>query len=63
MVYLRDSKTVNVFGKGKVLMKLTSGKILALNKVLRVPNMKVNLVFVALLGNLGSKCHLNVTRL
>jgi len=63
VVYLRDSRIANVFEKGKVLLKLTLGKTLALNKVLHVHNIKANLVFVALLGNLGSKCHLNVTRL
>ena len=36
--------------KGKVMMKLTSGKTLALNEVLHVSNIRENLGFVALLG-------------
>ena len=36
-------------------MKLTSGKTLALNEVLHVPNIRENLVFVALLGKVGVK--------
>ena len=32
------------------MLKLTSGKTLALNDVLHVPNSRANLVFVALLG-------------
>ena len=32
------------------MLKLTSGKTLALNEVLHVPNIRGNLVFVALLG-------------
>ena len=36
-------------------MKLTSGKTLALNDVLHVPNIRANLVFVALLGKVGIK--------
>jgi hypothetical protein len=54
MVYLGNSRTTNVLGKGKVL-KLTSSKMLALNEVLHVPNIKENLVYVALLGNFNIK--------
>ena len=54
-VYLSDLRTTPVQGKGKVLLKLTSGKTLALNNVLHVPSMRVNLVFVALLGKVGVK--------
>ena len=38
LVYLGDSRTAKVLGKGKILLKLTSGKTLALNNVLHVPN-------------------------
>ena len=55
VVYLGDSRPTKVLGKGKVLLKLTSGKTLALNDVLHVPNMKTNLVSVALLGKVGVK--------
>ena len=54
-VYLSDLRTTPVQGKGKVLLELTSGKTLALNDVLHVPSIRVNLVFVALLGKLGVK--------
>ena len=36
-VYLGDSRTTFVLGKGKVLLKLTFGKTLALSDVLHVP--------------------------
>ncbi|XP_075112920.1 uncharacterized protein LOC142182617 [Nicotiana tabacum] len=49
-VYLRDSSTTKVLGKGKVLLKLTSGKTLALVDVLHVPTMRANLISVSLLG-------------
>ena len=54
VVYLGNSRTTNVLGKGKVL-KLTSSKMLALNEVLHVPNIKENLVYVALLGKFNIK--------
>ena len=55
VVYLGDSRTVKVLGKGKVLLKLTSGKTLALIDVLHVPNIRANLVSVALLEKVGMK--------
>ena len=54
-VYLGDSNTTSVLGKGKVLLKLTSGKTLTLSDVLFVPSIKVNLIYVALLGKVGVK--------
>ena len=54
-VYLGDSRTTPVLGKGKVLLKLTFGKTLALNDVLHVPSIRVNLVSVALLSKVGVK--------
>ena len=54
-VYLDDSRTTPVLGKGKVLLKLTYGKILALSDVLHVPSIRVNLISVALLGKVGVK--------
>ena len=50
VVYLGNSHTVQVLGKCKVMLKLTSGKTLAFNEVLHVPNIRANLVYVALLG-------------
>jgi hypothetical protein len=55
VVYLRDSRTENVLGKGKVLLKLTLGKMSALNEVLHVPNIRANLVSVALMGKFRVK--------
>jgi len=54
-VYLGDSRTTPVLGKGKVLLKLTYGKTLALSDVLHVPSIRVNLISVALLGKVGVK--------
>ena len=55
VVNLEDSRTANVVGKYKVLLKLTSGKTLALNEVLHVPNIRANLVSIALLGKFRIK--------
>ena len=55
MVYLGDSRTANVLGKGKVFLKLTTGKTLVLNGVLHVPNIRENLVYMALLGEFKIK--------
>ena len=41
VVYLGDSHTAQVLGKGKVMLKLTLVKTLALNNVLHVPNISV----------------------
>ena len=51
VVYLGDSHTAQVLGKGKVML----GKTLALNNVLHVPNIRANLVSVVLLGKVGVK--------
>ncbi|RVW96679.1 hypothetical protein CK203_020321 [Vitis vinifera] len=37
-VFMGDSRSIPVIGKGKVLLKLTSGKILAFSDVLHMPN-------------------------
>ncbi|KAG6792557.1 hypothetical protein POTOM_001709 [Populus tomentosa] len=42
VVYLKNSRTANVLRKGKVFLKLISGKILALNEVLFVYNIIAN---------------------
>ena len=55
VVCFKDSRTSNVLGKGKVFLKLTLDKTLTLNEVLYVPNIRANLVFVALLGKFGIK--------
>ena len=45
------------------ILKLTSGKNLALNDVLHVPNIRANLVSVALLGNVGIKVSFEYDRI
>ena len=52
VVYLGDSHTTQVLGKGKVMLKLNLGKTLALNDVLHFPNIRANLVLVAISGAL-----------
>jgi len=52
---LSDSRTTPVLGKGKVFLKHTSGKTLALSNVLHVPSIRVNLISVALLSKVGVK--------
>ena len=52
-VFLGDSRSTPVIVKGKVLLKLTSGKVLALYDVLHVPDIRWNLVSVSLLGKAG----------
>ncbi|XP_075077010.1 uncharacterized protein LOC142163773 [Nicotiana tabacum] len=54
-VYMGNSTTGGVMGKGKILLKLTSGKTLALNNVLYVPSLRRNLVFSPLLNKAGIK--------
>ena len=48
-----DSRFTPVIGKEKVLLKLTSGKVLALSDVLHVLDIHWNLVLVSLLGKAG----------
>ena len=49
-VFLGDSRSTLVIGKGKVLLKLTFGKVLVLNDVFHVPDIRWNLVSISLLG-------------
>ncbi|KAJ9703199.1 hypothetical protein PVL29_004828 [Vitis rotundifolia] len=48
-----DSRSTPMISKWKVLLKLTSGKVLALSDVLHVPEIHWNLVSVSLLGKAG----------
>ena len=48
-VFMGDSRSSPVIGKGKVLLKLTSGKVLALGDVLHVPDIRWNLVSMSLI--------------
>ncbi|XP_010242830.1 PREDICTED: uncharacterized protein LOC104587075 [Nelumbo nucifera] len=54
-VFMGNSQTSKVIGKGKILPKLTSGKILMLNDVLHVLEIRRNLVLGALLNKVGLK--------
>ena len=49
-IFMGDYRYTSVIGKGKVLLKLTSGKVLALSDVLHVPDIRWNLVSISLLG-------------
>ena len=48
--FIDDSRSSPMIGKGKVILKLTYGKVFALNDVLHVPDIRWNLVSVSLLG-------------
>ena len=63
VVYLSDSHTAQVLGKGKIMLKLTSGKTLAMNEVLHVPNIRANLVSIALLRKVGVKVSFESNRI
>ena len=52
-MFMGDSRSTPVIGKEKVLLKLTSGKVLSLSDVLHVPNIRLNLVSISLLGKIG----------
>ena len=49
-MFMGDSRSSPVTGKGKVLLKLTSRKVLAYSDVLHVPYICWNLVSMSLLG-------------
>ena len=54
-VYLGDSHSIPVMGKGKILLKLTSGKIFSMKNVLNIPNIRYNLISYFYLGRVGVK--------
>jgi len=54
-VYMRNSTTARVMGKGKILLKFTSEKLLSLNNVLYAPSLCTNLGFDILLNKAGLK--------
>ncbi|PHT34013.1 hypothetical protein CQW23_25813 [Capsicum baccatum] len=55
-IYMENSVTIKVEGTGKVCLKMTSGKVLTLNNVLYVPELRKNLISVSLLDKNGFKC-------
>ena len=54
-VFMGDSRFFPMIGKRKVLLKLTSRKVLALSDVLHVLDIRWNLVSVSLLGKAGMR--------
>ncbi|KAL0453364.1 UNVERIFIED_CONTAM: hypothetical protein Slati_1314500 [Sesamum latifolium] len=54
-IFMGNSTTAEVLGKGKVFLKLTSGKTLTLNDVLYVPSLRRNLISGSLLNKAGLK--------
>ena len=52
-LFMRNSSTSKVEGKGKVILKMTSRKELTLNDVLHVPEIQKNLVSGSLLSKKG----------
>ncbi|GKB16758.1 ty1-copia retrotransposon protein [Tanacetum coccineum] len=53
--YMGNNGIARVIGKGKVFLKLTSGKTLAFNNVLYVPSLRRNMVSGSLLVRAGLK--------
>ncbi|GJW69483.1 hypothetical protein Tco_0123907 [Tanacetum coccineum] len=52
-IFMGNSHTAGVLGKGKLLLKFTLGKTLALNNVLYVPSLRRNIVSGSLLLRAG----------
>ena len=52
-MFMGDSRSSLVIGKGKVLLKLTSGKVIAFSDVRHVLDICLNLVSVSLLRKAG----------
>ena len=55
-LFMGNTATARIAGTGKVMLKMTSGKVLTLNNVLHVPTIRKNLVSAALLVKNGFKC-------
>ncbi|XP_055824342.1 uncharacterized protein LOC129892825 [Solanum dulcamara] len=49
MIYMGNSATAKIEGYGRVFLKMTSGKVVTLNKVYHIPKMQKNLVSAGLL--------------
>lgn len=54
-VNMGDSRSTFVVGKGKVVLKVMSGKVLSLNDVLHKPSVRHDLASVSFLGKAGIK--------
>ncbi|KAF3641596.1 hypothetical protein FXO38_21557 [Capsicum annuum] len=56
MIYMANSATTKIEGTGKLCLKMTSGKVLTVNNVLYVPELRRNLISISLLDKNGFKC-------
>ena len=54
-IFMGNSSTSKVVGKGKIILKMTSGRELILNDLLYVPDIRKNLVSCSLLSKNGYK--------
>ncbi|GKB88201.1 ty1-copia retrotransposon protein [Tanacetum coccineum] len=54
-MFMGNGTASKIEGKGKVILKLTSGKDLVLSNVLHVPNITKNLIYGPILSNKGFK--------
>ncbi|XP_060216860.1 uncharacterized protein LOC132644286 [Lycium barbarum] len=55
-IFMGNSATAKIEGCGKILLKMTSGKVVTLNDVCHVPEIRKNLVFTGLLVKNDFKC-------
>ena len=55
-LFMANSAVATVEGTGKVLLKMTSGKVVTLNRVSYVPELRKNLVSISVLTKNGFKC-------
>ncbi|KAF3650371.1 putative protein-like [Capsicum annuum] len=56
MIYMANSATAKLEGTEKICLKMTSEKVLTLNNVLYIPELRRNLISVSLLDKNGFKC-------
>ncbi|KAL3328276.1 hypothetical protein AABB24_035749, partial [Solanum stoloniferum] len=55
-LFIGNTTTTRIAGTRKVMLKMTSSKVLTLDNVLHVPTIRKNLVSVAVLVKNGFKC-------
>jgi len=55
-IYMGNSATARIEGYGKIMLKMTSGKMVTLNNVCHVSEIRKNLVSTGLLVKNGFKC-------
>ncbi|CAN1221651.1 Retrovirus-related Pol polyprotein from transposon TNT 1-94 [Linum grandiflorum] len=63
VVYMGNASSAPIQEKGKILLKLNSGKILSLSDVLFVPSLRMNLISAGLLIKVGLKIVLEADKL